>query len=114
MRPHAPSTQQALGVIELDVTHAALGGVALTPHGRLRAEIANQLVTSYPEAESRPHARRIRLTADKTGHTVATGRPTSGATPQRDPCRVDIDVWSRRGGASRWPDTGYFRGVGHG
>nr|WP_145977804.1 hypothetical protein [Mycolicibacterium farcinogenes] len=82
MRAHTPSAHQALDGIELGVADAAFGGVAFTPDGRLRAEIANQLVTGYPEAESRPHMRRIGPPSDmswsRTRHTV-------GGAPSPDP-----------------------------
>ncbi|BBX93326.1 hypothetical protein MBOE_49750 [Mycolicibacterium boenickei] len=82
MRAHAPSAQQTFVGIELDVTDPALGGIALTAHGRLRAEIANQLVTGYPEAEFRPHARRIGPVSDMSW---SHPRHTAGGAPSTDP-----------------------------
>jgi hypothetical protein len=82
MRTHTPSTQHPVVVIELDVSDAALGGIAFTPHGRLRAEIANQLVTGYAEAESRPHVRRIKPPSDMSW---SHPRHTAGGAPPADP-----------------------------
>ncbi|BBX26288.1 hypothetical protein GCM10009632_31680 [Mycolicibacterium alvei] len=82
MRTHTPSAQHPIVGIELDVADAALGRIAFTAHGRLRTEIANQLVTGYAEAESRPHVRRIGPLPDSSW---SHPRHTACDTPPPDP-----------------------------